>query len=59
MTEKLYKCHCHVSGHGTRCEVAQDKKKGKKELSKLRRRLYNKKGRRYLLPDVGAWEYVG
>lgn len=42
MAEKLYKCHCRVSSHGILYEVAKDKKKGKRELSKLRRRLYKK-----------------
>jgi hypothetical protein len=42
MSEKLYKCHCRVAGHGVWCEVAQGKKKGKRELGKFRRRLLKK-----------------
>ena len=39
MAEKLYKSHCTVSGHGMRCEVAEDKQRHKKDVSRLRRRL--------------------
>ena len=42
MPEKLYKSHCSVPGHGTRCCVANDIYPSKKQLSKLRRRAAKK-----------------
>lgn len=42
MAEKLYKTHCTVPGHGMKCEVAYDKHRHKKEVSKLRRRISKK-----------------
>ena len=37
MSEKLYKSHCRVPGHGTSCVVAKDIYPSKKQLSKIRR----------------------
>ena len=45
MAEKLYKSHCTVSGHGMRCEVAECKKRHKKDVGRLRRRLAKKECR--------------
>lgn len=42
MSEKLYKSHCSVSGHGTQCSVADDIYPSKKQLSKIRRRVAKK-----------------
>jgi hypothetical protein len=38
MSEKLYKSHCLVPGHGTSCVVAADSYPDKKRLSKIRRK---------------------
>ena len=56
MAEKLYKCHCRVPGHGTSCEVAQDKKKSKRTLSKLRRRLAKNDCRRLAISYLESSE---
>lgn len=37
MSEKLYKSHCDVPGHGMKCEVAEDIYPDKRGLAKLRR----------------------
>lgn len=42
MSEKLYKSHCRVPGHGTQCSVADDIYPSKKQLSKIRRRVAKK-----------------
>ncbi len=56
MAEKLYKCHCRVAGHGVWCEVASDKKKSKRELSKLRRRLLKKDCRLLTKRAADLWQ---
>jgi len=42
MSEKLYKSHCSVPGHGMSCSMADDIYPGKKRLSKLRRKRLKK-----------------
>ena len=54
MSKKLYTSHCHVPGHGTHCEVADDIYPGKHELSKMRRRYAQK-----LIADMWRkWEDI-
>lgn len=56
MADKLYKCHCRVAGHGVWCEVAQDKKKNKKEYNKFRRRLLKRDCRLLMKQAVDLWK---